>query len=181
MVDRFARRFILGGKPNDFNALFMNTKISFTVNGKLQTITTDPGRPLLEVLREDLQLTGTKYGCGEGQCRACTVLVNGQSTASCITSVGDVDAQEVMTIEGLAGGDKLHPVQEAFLAEGAFQCGYCTAGMIMGVVGAFKEDPKASEQEVMSQMQKHICRCCSYAKYQKAIHRAVTQTGKGSV
>ena len=159
----------------------MNTKISFTVNGKSRTITTDPGRPLLEVLREDLQLTGTKFGCGDGQCRACTVLVNGQSTPSCITSVGDVDAQEVVTIEGLASGDKLHPVQEAFLAEGAFQCGYCTAGMIMGVVGALKENPKASEPEVMVEMQRHICRCCSYAKYQKAIHRAVTQSGKGRV
>jgi aerobic-type carbon monoxide dehydrogenase small subunit (CoxS/CutS family) len=177
MVDPFAWRFILSEEPNDFNTLFMDTKISFTVNGKSRTITTDPGRPLLEVLREDLQLTGTKFGCGDGQCRACTVLINGQSTPSCITSVGDVDAQEVVTIEGLASGDKLHPVQEAFLAEGAFQCGYCTAGMIMGVVGALRENPKASVPEVLSQMQKHICRCGSYAKYLKAIHRAVTQTG----
>lgn len=157
----------------------MDTKISFTVNGKSRTITTDPERSLLEVLREDLQLTGTKFGCGEGQCRACTVLVNGESKASCITSVGDVDKQEVTTIEGLANGDKLHPVQEAFLAEGAFQCGYCTAGMVMGVVGALRENPKASATEVLSQMQKHICRCCSYPKYQNAINRAVAQSGKG--
>src|SRR5450432_4290208 len=109
----------------------MNTKISFTINGKSHTIPTGPGRPLLEVLREDLQLTGTKFGCGEGQCRACTVLVNGESTPSCLTSIGDVDKLEVLTIEGLADGDKLHPVQEAFLAEGAFQCGYCTSGMVM--------------------------------------------------
>ena len=103
----------------------MDTKISFTLNGKSRTVTTDPQRSLLEVLREDLQLTGTKFGCGEGQCRACTVLVNGESTPSCLTSIGDVDKQDVLTIEGLADGDKLHPVQEAFLAEGAFQCGYC--------------------------------------------------------
>ena len=156
----------------------MDTKISFTLNGKPQTIVTDPERPLLEVLREDLQLTGTKFGCGEGQCRACTVLINGVSTPSCITSVSEVDKQAVVTIEGLANGDKLHPVQEAFLAEGAFQCGYCTAGMIMGVVAALKKNPGASESEVMLQMQRHICRCGSYAKYKNAIHRAVAQNGK---
>jgi len=156
----------------------MDTKISFTLNGKSRTVTTDPERSLLEVLREDLQLTGTKYGCGEGQCRACTVLVNGESTPSCLTSVGDVDKQDVLTIEGLADGDKLHPVQEAFLAEGAFQCGYCTAGMVLGVVSALKQNPKASETEVMVEMQRHICRCCSYAKYSKAINRAIVQTGK---
>jgi aerobic-type carbon monoxide dehydrogenase small subunit (CoxS/CutS family) len=156
----------------------MDTRINFTLNGKPQTIVTDPGRPLLEVLREDLHLTGTKFGCGEGQCRACTVLVNGRSTPSCITTIGEVNQREVVTIEGLAGGDKLHPVQEAFLAEGAFQCGYCTAGMIMGVVGALKENPGASESEVMARMQRHLCRCGSYAKYAKAIHRAVAQNGK---
>ena len=156
----------------------MDTKISFTLNGKPRTVTTDPERSLLEVLREDLQLTGTKYGCGEGQCRACTVLVNGESTPSCLTSVGDVDKQDVLTIEGLADGDKLHPVQEAFLAEGAFQCGYCTAGMVLGVVSALKQNPKANETEVMVEMQRHICRCCSYAKYSTAINRAIVQTGK---
>ena len=156
----------------------MDTKISFTLNGKPRTVTTNPDRPLLEVLREDLQLTGTKFGCGEGQCRACTVLVNGVSTASCITSIGEVDKREVVTIEGLANGDRLHPVQEAFLAEGAFQCGYCTAGMILGVVGALKANPAASEADVMSQMQRHICRCGSYAKYKNAIHRVLAQNGK---
>jgi aerobic-type carbon monoxide dehydrogenase small subunit (CoxS/CutS family) len=156
----------------------METKINFTVNGKARTVSTDPGRSLLEVLREDLQLTGTKYGCGEGQCRACTVLINGESTPSCLTSVGDADKADIVTIEGLADGDRLHPVQEAFLAEGAFQCGYCTAGMIMGVTGILKKNPSASGTEVMAQMQKHLCRCCSYAKYKKAILRAVSQTGK---
>jgi aerobic-type carbon monoxide dehydrogenase small subunit (CoxS/CutS family) len=157
----------------------MDTKINFTVNGKSVAVTTDPQRSLLEVLREDLHLTGTKFGCGEGQCRACTVLVNGASQPACLTAVGDVDRQEVVTIEGLASGDQLHPVQAAFLAEGAFQCGYCTAGMIMGVVGALKANPRASAPEVLAQMQRHICRCGSYVKYQTAITRAVTQSGRG--
>jgi len=151
----------------------MNASIKFTVNGKPRTVTTDPGRSLLEVLREDLQLTGTKYGCGEGQCRACTVWINGESAPSCITDIGDVNQADIITIEGLAGGGRLHPVQEAFLAEGAFQCGYCTAGMIMGVAGILKKNPHASGAEVLAQMQKHICRCGSYAKYEKAIARAV--------
>jgi aerobic-type carbon monoxide dehydrogenase small subunit (CoxS/CutS family) len=157
----------------------MDAKISFTVNGKSVAVTTDPQRSLLEVLREDLHLTGTKFGCGEGQCRACTVLVNGASQPACLTSVGDVDRQEVVTIEGLANGEELHPVQAAFLAEGAFQCGYCTAGMILGVVGALRNNPGASAPEVLAQMQRHICRCGSYAKYQTAITRAVTQSGRG--
>src|SRR5262247_412798 len=107
---------------------YMAQTISLTVNGQSRTVTTDPERPLLDVLREDFQLTGAKYGCGEGQCRACTVLVNGKSVASCLTPVGDADKKTLVTIEGLANGDKLHPVQQAFLEEGAFQCGYCTSG-----------------------------------------------------
>ena len=156
----------------------MDAKITFTLNGKSRTVTTDPGRSLLEVLREDLQLAGTKFGCGEGQCRACTVLINGGQAASCITDIGELDGQEVTTIEGLARGDKLHPVQAAFLAEGAFQCGYCTAGMILGVVSVLKKNPRASGPEVIAQMQRHLCRCCSYAKYERAILRVVAQTAK---
>lgn len=158
----------------------MDTKISFVLNGKPRTITTDPDRPLLEVLREDFQLTGTKYGCGEGQCRACTVLINGDSAASCLTSIGDVDQQQVVTIEGLADGDKLHPVQEAFIEEDAFQCGYCTAGMIVEVAGALKKSPAIAKPDLMLQMQKHLCRCCSYAKYERAIERALAPDGKGA-
>src|SRR5205823_12026671 len=103
----------------------MDSTFTLTINGQPRSVATDPQRPLLDVLREDLQLTGTKYGCGEGQCRACTVLLNGKSVASCLTPISDVDKQTVLTIEGLATGDTLHPVQEAFMAEGAFQCGYC--------------------------------------------------------
>src|SRR3954466_5192085 len=98
----------------------MNATFTLTVNGVTRTVTTDPQRPLLDVLREDLQLTGAKYGCGEGQCRACTVLLNGKSVAACVTAIAEVDQQSVLTIEGLGAGETLHPVQEAFLAEGAF-------------------------------------------------------------
>src|SRR6267154_6563901 len=103
--------------------------LSFTVNGQRHSLTTDPDRPLLDVLREDLQLTGTKYGCGERQCGACSVLVDGKRVFSCRTPASKAEGKKITTIEGLATGDKLHAMQEAFLEEGAFQCGYCTAGM----------------------------------------------------
>ncbi|MGH7940697.1 MAG: (2Fe-2S)-binding protein [Limisphaerales bacterium] len=147
----------------------MDASVNLVLNGKPQTILTDPERSLLEVLREDFHLTGTKYGCGEGQCRACTVLVRGECVPSCLTSIGDVDGKEILTVEGVAGADGLHPVQEAFLAAGAFQCGYCTAGMIMGVVGVLKKNPAASEAAVVAELQRHICRCGSYIKYLEAL------------
>jgi aerobic carbon-monoxide dehydrogenase small subunit len=152
----------------------MDSTIAFTVNGQARTVTTDPQRPLLDVLREELKLTGTKYGCGEGQCRACTVLLNGKSVAACVTPVGDADKQDLLTIEGLAHGSQLHPVQEAFLAEGAFQCGYCTPGMIMGVVGLLSENPNPTEDDIKARMQSHLCRCCDYSRIMKAIRRATT-------
>lgn len=154
----------------------MHSKFTFTVNGQSRTVWSDAQRPLLDVLREDLRLTGTKYGCGEGQCRACTVLINGKAVASCLTPVAEADKQTIVTIEGLASGDKLHPVQEAFLAEGAFQCGYCTPGMIMGTVGLLNEVPHPSEEEIVSRMQRYLCRCCHYPSLLKAIRRAVGQT-----
>jgi carbon-monoxide dehydrogenase small subunit len=158
----------------------MDSTFTFTVNGKSRTVTTHPKRPLLDVLREDLQLTGTKYGCGDGQCRACTVLMNGKSIASCTTDIADADKQTILTIEGLVQGDKLHPVQQAFLDEGAFQCGYCTAGMIMGTVALLKEFPKPTDADIVSRMNRHICRCCSYPKYTAAIHRAAELSRKGA-
>jgi aerobic-type carbon monoxide dehydrogenase small subunit (CoxS/CutS family) len=148
-----------------------DARITFTLNGRSRTLTTDPERPLLEVLREDLQLTGTKYGCGEGECRACTVLLNGESTPSCLTPVSSVDGQTVLTIEGLAHGDTLHPVQEAFLAEAAFQCGYCTSGMILGVASVRQKNPSAGEAEYRAELQKHICRCGGYPKYLRVVRR----------
>src|SRR5205814_5937151 len=144
--------------PFFFSRELMEKAITFTVNGQSRTVTTHPDRSLLDVLREDFQLSGAKYGCGEGQCRACTVLLNGKAVASCLTPISDAEKQNVLTIEGLASGSYLHPIQEAFLHEGAFQCGYCTSGMIMGVVGVLKQKTNASEEDLSAAMNKHICR-----------------------
>src|SRR5215218_5699873 len=112
----------------------MDSTLTFTVNGQSKSVTTDPARPLLDVLREELQLTGAKYGCGEGRCGACTVLMDGKPVRSCATRVEAAEGKKVRTVEGLAEGEKLHPVQEAFLACDALQCGYCTPGMVMSAV-----------------------------------------------
>jgi aerobic carbon-monoxide dehydrogenase small subunit len=157
----------------------MNRTITFTVNGQSRTVTTDPSRSLLEVLREDLHLTGTKYGCGEGECRSCTVLVGGREVASCLAAVSTVENKSVQTIEGLANGDKLHPVQEAFIAENAFQCGTCTPGMILGTVALLKEKSNPTDAEIRSYLQRHICRCCAYPNIVKAVKRAA-QSGRSS-
>jgi len=154
----------------------MEQNITFTVNGRARSVRTDPQRRLLEVLREDLQLTGTKYGCGEGQCRACTVLLNGHSVPSCLTAVGDADKQTILTIEGLAQGEALHPVQQAFLEEDAFQCGYCTAGMILGAVELLQQKPHPTDADILAGLQKHLCRCCSYPRILKAVRRAAQQS-----
>jgi aerobic-type carbon monoxide dehydrogenase small subunit (CoxS/CutS family) len=153
----------------------MQKAFTLSVNGKSHTVTTDPERSLLEVLREELGLTGTKYGCGEGQCRACTVLLDDKPALACITSLQTAQGKSVLTIEGLAKGDELHPVQRAFLEEGAFQCGYCTPGMILETVALLKEHPKASDAEIVSGMQKHLCRCCNYPGVVGAIRRAGAQ------
>jgi aerobic carbon-monoxide dehydrogenase small subunit len=153
----------------------MDTTISFTINGHPRTVTTDPDRPLLDVLREDLQLTGTKCGCREGRCGACTVLIDGKSVVSCLTPIVKAEKTSIRTIEGLAAGEKLHPVQEAFLTENAFQCGYCTPGMIMSVVGLLEEKPHPSDPEILARMEGHLCRCCGYPKILKAVHRAAQE------
>lgn len=151
----------------------MTSSITFSVNGQSRTVSTDPDRSLLDVLREELQLTGAKFGCGEGDCRACTVLVEGKSVTSCQTPIKEVSGKNVVTIEGLSEKGDLHPVQKAFLDEGAFQCGYCTPGMILGIVGAMKRNPNATESEILSHMNKHICRCCSYTRIRAAIRRVI--------
>src|SRR5947207_5590061 len=144
----------------------------FSVNGKEVNVQTPGDRVLLEVLREELGLTGTKYGCGEGACGACTVLVNGKRTFSCSTMVSEVVGKLITTIEGLAKGDQLHPVQEAFASEGAFQCGYCTSGMIMATVNLLDRKPNPTDKEIVDWMNGHLCRCCSYVKYMQAIRGA---------
>lgn len=147
-------------------------RVSFTVNGKPVTVEAQPETSLLEILRNDLGLTGAKYGCGEGQCGACTVLLDGTPIRSCITALEDVEGRTVTTIEGLASGDRLTPLQEAFLSEGAMQCGYCVPGMIMSAEGLLRRNPKPSEAEILEHMEGNVCRCCTYPKMLAAIKKA---------
>jgi aerobic-type carbon monoxide dehydrogenase small subunit (CoxS/CutS family) len=146
--------------------------IHLTVNGKPYTVDIDPQTSLLSVLREDLDLTGSKYGCGEGQCGACTVLLDGKAQRSCITRVGAVSQKQITTIEGLANGEHLHPVQQAFLEAGAMQCGYCTSGMIMSAVALLQRNPSPSEGEIVNFMDGNICRCGTYPRIVSAIQKA---------
>ena len=167
----------------------MADSMKLTVNRRPVEITGEPTRSLLEVLREDLQLTGTKYGCGEGACGACTVLVDGKRAFSCSTPLSEVIGKSILTIEGLqsrvvptrsgparAGseGDTLHPVQEAFCAEGAMQCGYCTSGMIMAAVAMLHRNAHPGDGAIIDGMNPNLCRCCSYPKILLAVKRAAT-------
>jgi isoquinoline 1-oxidoreductase alpha subunit len=148
------------------------------VNGVKRRIESDAERSLLDILRNNLDLTGAKYGCGEGQCGACTVLVDGKPVRSCITSVESVNAKSVTTIEGLSRDGRLHPVQEAFIEEGAMQCGYCIPGMIMSAVGLLSRSPKARTEEILHSMEGNICRCAAYPRIVAAITRASQNGGK---
>jgi aerobic-type carbon monoxide dehydrogenase small subunit (CoxS/CutS family) len=150
----------------------MEATINLSVNGQQRTVTTDPRRPLLDVLREDLQLTGAKYGCGEGQCGACVVLMDHQRTFSCRTSIQQAANKTVVTIEGLAKGEELHPLQQAFMAEHAYQCGYCIPGMIMAAAALLHEKPNPSDAEIRKWMNRQICRCCGYPNILKAVRHA---------
>lgn len=142
------------------------------VNGRVQTIEADESASLLSVLRDQLDLTGSKYGCGEGQCGACTVLVDGYSRRSCITKVGTVAEKKITTIEGLAAGDRLHPVQQAFLDEQAMQCAYCTSGMIMSAVALLNKSAHPSPREIVDFMDGNVCRCGTHPRIVAAIERA---------
>lgn len=150
----------------------MDVTVTLTVNGKKKTITTDPRRSLLDVLREELHLTGTKYGCGEGRCGACTVLMDGERVLSCVTPVAQANKKSITTIEGLAKGDSLHPVQQAFLAEGAMQCGYCTPGMILTAAALLEKNPNSTDEEITTAMNVNLCRCNGYTKILNAVRRA---------
>ena len=155
----------------------MSEKISLTINGRERSVVTEVERPLLDVLREDLQLTGAKYGCGEGRCGACTVLVDGKRTFSCRMPIGQAAGKTVLTIEGLGTDSKLHLVQEAFLAEDAYQCGYCIPGMILSAVAFLREKPKPSDEEIVSGMNRNLCRCCGYDNVVRAVRRAAAVQG----
>lgn len=153
-------------------------ELHLAVNGRSYDVETEPQVSLLAVLRDRLDLTGSKYGCGEGQCGACTVLVDGKAVRSCITKVGSVAGKQITTIEGLARGEQLHPVQQAFLAEEALQCGYCTPGMIMSAVGLLSANSHPSEGDVLTAMEGNICRCGTYPRILKAIQRAAKEAGR---
>lgn len=148
-------------------------QIEFTLNGKQVRLETQPDRSLLWVLRGDLALTGTKYGCGEGLCGACMILVDGRAERACIQSIGDVSGKTVMTIEGLAAGEKLHPIQQAFVDHDALQCGYCTPGMIVSAVGLLAENPQASEADIIAGLNDNLCRCGAHKRILAAIHSVV--------
>ncbi len=155
--------------------------MDFVVNGIRHQIQSAPDRPLLAVLRDELDLTGTKYGCGEGQCGACTVLLDGAAVRSCLTPAKAAVGKQITTIEALAQNGKLHPVQEAFIQADAMQCGYCTAGMIMSSVGLLKKKPDPSDAEIKSGLQGNICRCGSYGRIIHAVHLAAKMSsGRGA-
>ena len=147
---------------------------SYTVriNGRTHQVEGEPGDSLLSVLRYELGLTGSKFGCGEGYCGACTVLVDNQVARSCVTRLAAVADKPVTTIEALANGDQLHPVQEAFLEAEAFQCGYCTSGMVMATVGLLRTNPNPSEQDIARVMDRSVCRCGTYPRIVRAIKLA---------
>ena len=149
-----------GGKPH------------LRVNGTDHPISLDRDRSLLYVLREELGLTGTKYGCGEGECGACKVLVDGVAVRSCKTPVGEAVGRSIVTIEGLAQGDRLHPVQQAFIDAGAFQCGFCTPGMIMAAVSLLSRSPRPPEDEIRAAMDGNVCRCGGYLRIIDAVQKA---------
>ena len=147
-------------------------KIEFTVNGNKRQFDVEPNQLLLNLLRENLYLTGTKYGCGIGECGACTVLVDGEPVLSCLTLTVDVDGRDVETIEGLAKGDEIDMVQEAYLDEGAVQCGFCTPGFIMTTRALLKENPDPTEEEIREYLKGNLCRCTGYVNIIKAVKRA---------
>lgn len=150
----------------------MDVTVTLTVNGVERIVTTDAQRPLLDVLREEFQLTGPKYGCGDSRCGACTILLDGKRALSCVLPVTAADKKAITTIEGLAKGDVLHPVQEAFLEEGAMQCGYCTGGMILSAVALLQGNPNPTDEQIVEGMNGNICRCNGYVKIMNAVRRA---------
>jgi aerobic-type carbon monoxide dehydrogenase small subunit (CoxS/CutS family) len=157
----------------------MKENIRFTLNGKPTTIDVDPERVLLWVLRVDCGLTGTKYGCGQSQCGACTVLVDNEAVRSCMTPVRDVQGKEVVTIEGLEHAGKLHPLQKAFMESDAMQCGYCTPGMIMNAWALLRKNPHPSFAEILHEMDENLCRCGAHTRIVQAIQKAATEMGGG--
>ena len=157
----------------------MEVKISFNLNGKKTTILTDPNQTLLWVLRNQLGLTGTKFGCGNGFCGACTVLINKEASRSCILPVGEITGKDIITIEGLARNGKLNPVQKAFVEHDALQCGYCTPGMIMTATGMLLKNPSLSRQEIIDGLEENLCRCGAHGRIIDAVETAAKEMKGG--
>jgi len=154
-------------------------RINLIINGRQTSLLADAGRPLLWVLRDDLGPTGAKFGCGEGHCGACTVLVNDEAVRSCQLSIGEIEGKRILTIEGLARNGRLHPLQRSFIRYHAFQCGFCTPGMIMAALALLKRNPQPSREEITREMEWNLCRCGSYALIVEAIRSAAAELREG--
>lgn len=154
--------------------------IDLNVNGVAHRVTTDAARSLLSVLRDDLELTGCKYGCGAGSCGACTVISEGRAIKSCTTAVGDVAGKKIRTVEGLEENGRLHPLQQAFLDVGAMQCGYCTCGMIMAGVALLTRNPQPSREDIVQTLDGNLCRCGTYGRIIDAVQKAAATMKGGS-
>ncbi|HEV2883953.1 MAG TPA: (2Fe-2S)-binding protein [Pyrinomonadaceae bacterium] len=148
------------------------TKINFSVNGQKKTVEAFPMERLLDVLREQLHLTGTKEGCGEGECGACSVLIEGRLVNSCLVPVGQISGRSIKTIEGVANGDQLHAVQQAFIDCGGAQCGICTPGMVLAAINLLESNPKPTEAEIRTGLAGNLCRCTGYMKIFDSVVRA---------
>jgi carbon-monoxide dehydrogenase small subunit len=153
-------------------------QITITVNGKTHELQVKPWETLLEVIRDELGLTGTKEGCGLGECGACTVIMDGRTVNSCLVLAPEADGKEIITIEGLAQGDKLHPIQETFLEHGGLQCGFCTPGIIMSTKALLDENPNPTDEEIRRGIAGNFCRCTGYTKIFESIKTAVQKEGK---
>jgi carbon-monoxide dehydrogenase small subunit len=157
----------------------MSHKVEFIVNNQPVEVTVEPGMTLLEVLRGPLGLTGTKKGCGTGDCGACTVLLDGKPICSCLKLAVEVEGQQVLTIEGLAQGDELHPLQRAFIQVGGLQCGFCTPGMLMSSMALLQENPSPTEDEIRLALAGNLCRCTGYDKIVRAVQLAAAEVKHG--
>ena len=155
----------------------MKISVKFSLNGQPVSLDVEPERKLLWLLRTDLNLTGTKYGCGAGICGACAVLINGKNARACKTAVQHLDGSEIITVEGLAKDGKLHPLQQAFIDHGAFQCGYCTSGMLIDAMALLHANPTPSRQEIILHMEHNLCRCGAHNRIVDAIESVVRNGG----
>jgi aerobic-type carbon monoxide dehydrogenase small subunit (CoxS/CutS family) len=157
----------------------MKQKISFYLNNRQVILETEPDRPLLWVLRNDLKITSPKFGCGEGYCGACTVLLDGEAVRSCQTEISRVNGRRLLTLEGLSDGEKLHPVQQAFLKHEAFQCGFCTSGLILEILALLQKKPKPARAEILEVLEDHLCRCGAHKRIVEAAEEAAAILMRG--